>query len=375
MNPRNTADTHCHPLIILGSGRCGTTLLQRVLNQCDDVAISGEHAGMLLGIAEAFFTARDRITKNHLCESDIVKNALAELKDGSKWSAWTNWLHTDTLVKQFREMTLALLAPEAVRTTHHWGFKEVRYGSGDRVIEFLLELFPNAKIIVLVRDPVDTIASMRSYDWRNGASVVDLARDWALRYSNYLVFAKEHSDNLRFVHYEDLGSANLSPVYQLLEWAGVEIKDNYADRFKQVLDDPAGRYASPSRKENIQPREGFTIKALSAIHQLTHNVQKELGYGSRGKLRLSPQWRLRKDLSEKSGAPGLIKESGEKRSLNATGELILMLCDGSYTQDELVQELLNAYEPEAEQREELIASVVVFIAHGIETGVLLRDWE
>ena len=43
------------PIFLLGSGRSGTTLLQKILNSADDVMIWGEHGGFLKKVANAYF--------------------------------------------------------------------------------------------------------------------------------------------------------------------------------------------------------------------------------------------------------------------------------------------------------------------------------
>jgi hypothetical protein len=35
------------PIFLLGTGRCGSTLLQKILNSVDNVMIYGEHGGFL----------------------------------------------------------------------------------------------------------------------------------------------------------------------------------------------------------------------------------------------------------------------------------------------------------------------------------------
>ena len=48
------------PIFIFSSGRCGSTLMQRILNSYTDITVWGEHNGFLLDIAEAFFMLLDK---------------------------------------------------------------------------------------------------------------------------------------------------------------------------------------------------------------------------------------------------------------------------------------------------------------------------
>jgi len=43
------------PIFLLGTGRSGTTLLQRIINSAEDVIIWGEHGGFLSQVSEAYF--------------------------------------------------------------------------------------------------------------------------------------------------------------------------------------------------------------------------------------------------------------------------------------------------------------------------------
>ena len=43
------------PIFLLGTGRCGSTLMQKVLNSVENVMIFGEHGGFLRQIAKAYF--------------------------------------------------------------------------------------------------------------------------------------------------------------------------------------------------------------------------------------------------------------------------------------------------------------------------------
>jgi len=74
-----------------------------------------------------------------------------------KWSAWDGPFSQDQFrefLKGFVEQLFCRDLPEGVR----WGFKEIRY-SQLREVKLLLELYPDARILLLLRHPADICAS------------------------------------------------------------------------------------------------------------------------------------------------------------------------------------------------------------------------
>jgi hypothetical protein len=162
------------PVFLLGSGRCGSTLVQRVLNTYADVTIWGEHDGVLGAYAEQYFRLLALADGEHPLfagRPDGVpfdRARLAEGKARDRWQAWLNWFGPSDLTEIFRRQVLTLLRPPLLGEDETWGFKEIRYGEGDRVIEFLAGLFPDAIFIFLVRDGFNTVASQLTQGWQGG---------------------------------------------------------------------------------------------------------------------------------------------------------------------------------------------------------------
>ncbi len=70
---------------------------------------------------------------------------------------WTNNFAREDVVRVFRELLLSILTID-VPASRRWGFKEIRYSHKD--LTFLRELFPLLQYVFMVRNPVDTLASM-----------------------------------------------------------------------------------------------------------------------------------------------------------------------------------------------------------------------
>lgn len=146
------------PLFVLGGHRGGTTLLQRLLNSYDDVAVWGEHEGVLTPIAQAYFRGAD----SPALFADVRTTGASDPR--SEWQAWMSAVDRNAWDASFRRLVTSLFLPADARGIRWWGFKEIRYGTtaGDRAIELLARLFPDARLAFIVRNPFNMLASAQS---------------------------------------------------------------------------------------------------------------------------------------------------------------------------------------------------------------------
>ena len=114
------------PVVILSSGRSGSTLLQKLLNTHPELVIWGEHAGFLNGLMRSW-----KAVMNAEWIPDKVPRGLWLMNrdrpvDAEKWTAWDGPFSKVMYHEAIRGMLDSLLAkglPDEVR----WGFKEIRY--------------------------------------------------------------------------------------------------------------------------------------------------------------------------------------------------------------------------------------------------------
>ena len=169
------------PIFVLGSGRSGTTLLQKLLNSTNEIIIWGEHGGFLKQIADSYFlsTENPEIIEQIFHQNPRSKDPnlnFNELKLKKIGYCWMNWYGKKDVIENFSGFVESFFKPERL-AKQHWGFKEIRYGMEDRVIEMLAELFPTALFLFIVRDPIDVIASQVAMGWDDDWKT--LARKWA----------------------------------------------------------------------------------------------------------------------------------------------------------------------------------------------------
>ena len=205
------------PVFIAGSGRCGSTLLQSILNTNPDFLIWGEHNGFLQQVAAAYYqAAHPRFPDlKPIGEVERVKR----LRDARRWPAWDNLCGQAGFQARFQNFVRSFFA-DPKGQAFRWGFKEIRYprDSQDRTFQFLFDCFPEARLVVLVREPRATILSMLSRwvfsDQQHGnigiaeldQRILAAAESWNAQYAGLHRFAQEHAKGCTHVRYEDLAS-------------------------------------------------------------------------------------------------------------------------------------------------------------------------
>lgn len=278
------------PLFILSSGRSGSTLLQRVLNSYDHVTVWGEHAGFLAPLADSYFRLLEsRGSREYLFpgtqEKPLCSLAdLAERKDPRHWQAWINFIVPADVTAFFRRHVESFLRHPLMGDDHLWGFKEIRYGGRDRVIEFLHELFPEAVFVFLCRNALSTLASQRhTFHGTTGLGKFVptkrfLAACRAWREQNQALddwhrSAKLHSHWLRF---EDLAADGERALRPLLDSLGLE----FGERQRMVFELDEGRGSRRPQNEVVDRWRDLGWLPLLAAEAVVGELNAALGYES-----------------------------------------------------------------------------------------------
>lgn len=143
------------PIFLFASGwRTGSTLVQRVVSSHKDILIWGENHGLIPVLQEA------RQTVMGLQEYGSKHLENYQKQGGRAWMAMMN-----PPLREFDEGLRRLLEtyyrePARELGKSRWGFKEVRHTLS--VAEFLCQLYPAARVLLLLRHPADCLASARA---------------------------------------------------------------------------------------------------------------------------------------------------------------------------------------------------------------------
>lgn len=230
------------PVFVVGSGRCGSTLLQAIINSNPSFLIWGEHNGFLRMISDAYFKANDAIMSRALNRGPLIER-ISRLRDRNSWSAWENPMNPECLVDNFRAFVRSLFRAQDA-TTIRWGFKEIRYArtASDRTLYFLCECFPRARFLILIRNPADTVfSSISSWSRQSVFSpqYIDtelrkFATTWAAQYKHLYLFHQVVGELSRVIRFEDLvHPENLASLWRFL---GVSDTEGGQDVLTRVVD-------------------------------------------------------------------------------------------------------------------------------------------
>ena len=259
------------PIFLLGTGRCGSTLLQKILNSVENVMIYGEHGGFLKQIAAAYFlNLEDKMIEKYIMSQNASGNDPSSvfeiLKNPQLWSAWTNWYNRHSVKGNFRDFIESFFNPVSLKQKVHWGFKEIRYGLDDRVPEMLADLYPNGRFVFIVRHPVDVIASKISA--RASEGIEADARTWVAQNTYFLDFYRENRERSRIVYYEELISNNSKDLSHLFDWLDFALSDEQ----RGIIETTKPRYKGRPRPAKL------THDEVNKINKITQKMRDELGY-------------------------------------------------------------------------------------------------
>ena len=247
------------PIFLLGTKRSGTTLLQRILNSAEDVRIWGEHGGFLNQIAEAYFlNFEDKTIIRNIPASNAPFRPRAkarQLKDAKLWTGWHNYYSQEDLKDMFGSFVSSFFNPAFEKKDLFWGFKETRYGFADRTLEMLAELYPDAKFIFIIRNPIDIVARLKlsylrkptgleheinssqleSFSAKNEFSAAEAAEQWTRQNYHFVEFSAKNSRRSLIIRYEELIS-QINVAEALTNWLNISYSQRKISNILNIRD-------------------------------------------------------------------------------------------------------------------------------------------
>lgn len=276
------------PLLLLGSARSGTTLLQRIMNSYDEVMIWGEHNGSLAELADSYFNLLDSESMGEFSYSQAKGNLvnLGTYKNPEQWQAWNNWFERGDLKDIYRQFLASMFRSSWGDGLKYWGFKEIRYGADDRVIDMFRSCFPGTKVLFLYRNPVNVIDSQLHAFHRTGGrlkklrkllklpKIAGMALEWRRLNRELLTYHRSCPDTVIIMKYEEMVSDN-----KVLERALGSIGLQFGKDQRHVLDLKEGRgsaYVKDKRNQTNNRWRSLGLLPAITVFLLTRGVYSDL---------------------------------------------------------------------------------------------------
>ena len=278
------------PFFIIGSGRCGTTLMRRLLIEATGVVIPPENYA--LGKSDRF------IERSQSEWKDCVNRVIRDLK-----AARSNWKDFGINSTMLRRALVTLddgyhTIPNLWHTFHAVYAIGVSKPSiapwGDKtpINAFYLKglhcLFPTAKYVVMVRDVFDVAYSYGSMEIMNRTGrYFEGASRWQKAYANILRFSERHTDQVLFVHYEQLVKDPEATIREVAAFLSLQLGANIPITRAEANDLLAWPHLNAAMQDvrtgSIgKGRKQLPPAAKDRIAALTHELQVYFGYEPTG---------------------------------------------------------------------------------------------
>lgn len=276
---------------LIGRGRSGTTLLQGILDAHPSVSVAPE-ALFIMNLALAYRGGRtkgftrdvfleERMRRWAVKREDIEQRQLALPSDAS-------------FARRCAEVYEAQADAAKKDVGRLLGDKNPHYAL---FVDELMELFPRAKFVHLVRDYRDNVLSYRNvpFDLSNVAALADRWNDYNAR---IVAAAKRSPGRFHRVRFEDLVADPASTLRDICGFLGVAWDEKYLERNRNDREVPEWhRHLAKPIDANLAGRwqNSFSPKQVAIMDRICQPLGRELGYEA-----ASPATRL--GLAARAGA-------------------------------------------------------------------------
>src|SRR5271170_8108548 len=174
------------PFVLISASfhRSGSTWLQRVIAAGSDTFVWGETGSLVPSLRKATELWRKRAPTADRERSEFLASRMAPDVVVANMSP-----PEDEFVDAQRVLFRRLYAQRYGRS--RWGWKAVTYDADD--IRYLWDLFPDLKVLLLVRDVANVYLSLRALSWQTWwpGGTREIAELWAKRSVSYAMLADD----------------------------------------------------------------------------------------------------------------------------------------------------------------------------------------
>jgi len=272
------------PIFIVGAARSGTTLLQYMLRSHPDISLPTAESHFFI----PFYKKRNSF--GDLEKEGNIQLLLEEIYQ-SKQSFFDNDVHgikfdAKVLAKTFHQQKISTL-PEIIsgiflENAHaedkkRWGDKTPYYILH---LDTILEMFPDAQIIHLIRDGRDCAISMLERKWDLKIfNTYHAAYIWDRYVTKGKNFGSKHPESYFEIRYEDILNQPEASIKRLCDFLKIEFNDSVINFKKSDGSGKTALLTKPLKKSNqAKWKSKMTKKQLAIFESLAGNTLKSSGY-------------------------------------------------------------------------------------------------
>ena len=280
------------PIFVVGCDRSGTTLLSLILSQSPDLYVTLES-----GFIPDLYENRDDYGDFTSAKSRwyFIRD-LQKTKATSKTIAFDIFGISDTEAERLLNQAAPCSYADAInalfgKTAHlhdksRWGNKTPKYVLH---LSLLNELFPESKIIHVIRDPRDVAASILKAGWTS--TIKETALYWDKRVRAGIEGRSFGEDRYYELKYESLLKNPGKKISEICNWLNIDFDKKYIEDYKEdgsrssivkheELFDLIGKPIDPSRAYAWKKK--MSKADVAEIEQINKELIEHLGYEMSG---------------------------------------------------------------------------------------------
>lgn len=262
------------PIFIVGAPRSGTSLLRVLLNRHPSIGICDETYFFYYVHARrrAFGDLNDRATRRHLIDRYLATHRINRL-DVDRDALAQTLMHEGDSYESFFIALMRFYAASQGKT--RYGEKTPQHAL---FADTLGKWYPNGKLIHLVRDPRDVVASLLRMPWAS-KSVLANARIW-LNHTRAVDRCRQHNNYL-LVRYEQLVSEPTAELQRICSFLDEPYTSVMLDADDSVRGDEwwFQRARGPVTTERLGKwRQQLTTKQVALVEWIVRPQMHTYGY-------------------------------------------------------------------------------------------------
>lgn len=244
------------PVFIVGMARSGTTLLRSILNSHPTIAVPRE---------TTFF---------YLLNEYLKTNKVSSFSNDEVDEFW-NWYskkrrftylgleeqHVKDNFKSFKDTNKFKVVLDSVMLTNLKKNKKTRWGEKtpghEEFLETIFEMYPNAKVLFMIRDPRSVYASLMNVPWNNQFVSVIIKR-WNKSVKKYLEYKDD--ERVRLITYEELVTNTKENVIEVCKFIGEEFTEEMiVNRAKDISSNSNDGWTTKYEKEVVRTVDNSSV--------------------------------------------------------------------------------------------------------------------